>query len=65
MSATTVDLARVDADIFAAWQELLTCRGFWASNPSSATILAEQLAERRVNRLLDFRFAATHRTAVA
>lgn len=56
MSAPTVDMKQLDADIADAMAEVRGARAAWAHSPNPDTVAAEKLAERRLNKLLEFRF---------
>lgn len=49
---------RLDADIWAAWQELLTARCLWARCPNADTIAAERAATAHMDKLLELRYRA-------
>jgi hypothetical protein len=53
-----VDVVALDADIVKAWAEVKQCRLAWSRSPNGETILNHELAERHLNHLLEFRFAA-------
>ena len=57
-TSAAVDYSRLDADIADAWQTVLACRAAWAR---SATVVAEEEAEARLNVLLEFRHRARQR----
>jgi hypothetical protein len=58
MSPTVTSLDRLDHDISVAYIALGMARGAWDRCPSGENAEIVEAAERRVDRLLDERFAA-------